>query len=261
MKVILNADDFGLSSDTTDAIVACLERGQLTNVSIMANMPDTERAIEFALEHPEYSYGVHLNFVGDGTERPVSDPASIPALVDGDGRLRRTREVRLGALKRRVPVEEIALEMDAQISAIAARGVPIAHVDSHRHLHKFAPFREALRQVLPRYGINRVRTVQDVYLRKPLASPTFYVGKLWRRDLVRSFVTTDHLYAPASAADIGWDDPLLSLMEGLPGSTIEVCVHPGVDEEWRRQERASLEAFVVKARERGHSLVAWRDLV
>ena len=96
---------------------------------------------------------------------------------------------------------------------------------------------------------------------EPLGSPTFYVGKLWRRDLVRSFVTTDHLYAPASAPDVGWDDPLLSLLDNLSGSSLELCVHPGNDEEWRRQERASLEAFVEKARERGHSLVAWRDLV
>lgn len=260
MEVILNADDFGISADTTEAIVAGLERGQLTSVSVMTSAPDTERALEYAAAHPEHSYGVHLTFVGDGDERPLCDPAAIPALVDSEGRLRRTRDVRLAALRRQIPVEQIALEMRAQIARLADCGVPVAHVDSHRHLHKFAPFRAALRQVLPSFGIRRVRTVQDVYLRKPLTSPTFYLGKAWRRDLVRSFRTTDHLYAPASAGDVGWDEPLLALLERLPGRTIEICVHPGSEEEWRRREQEALAAFAAKAPERGHALVAWRDL-
>ena len=51
-------------------------------------------------------------------------------------------------------------------------GVPVSHVDSHRHLHKYGPFAGALRRVLPGLGIERVRNVQDVYLRRRLLSPT-----------------------------------------------------------------------------------------
>jgi predicted glycoside hydrolase/deacetylase ChbG (UPF0249 family) len=260
VRLILNADDFGLSPDTTESIITCLERGELTSVSIMANMPDTERAAAFAAAHPEHDWGVHLNFVGDGTDRPLSDPSRVAALVDERGRLRSTTVTRVNALLGRIPTEQIALETEAQIASLAERGVRLGHVDSHRHLHKFAPFREALRRVLPRFGIRRVRTVQDVYLGKPLASPTFYLGKRWRRDLVRSFVTTEHLYVPASAGDHGWHDPLLTLIEELPGRTLEVAVHPGTDEDWRVSEQESLGIFVAGASERRHSLVAWREL-
>jgi len=259
MRVVLNADDFGLSTDTVAATIECFAQGQLTSATIQPGMEATPAALEFARTHPQFSFGVHLTFVGDGDERPLSGAADVPALVDGGGAFRSTREIRLRALLRRLPAAQIEREIAAQLESVRSSGVAISHVDSHRHLHKFAPFQAALRAVLPRFGIRRVRTVQDVYMRRPLLSPTYWVGPLWRRRLHRDFVTTDHFYMPTSAGDHNWD-ALAPVVGRLSGDSIEVGVHPGNRDEWRRLEREALAPFVAAVRGAGHSLVPWTDI-
>jgi predicted glycoside hydrolase/deacetylase ChbG (UPF0249 family) len=257
VQIILNADDFGSAPDTLAATIECFEAQLLTSATIMVGMPGTDDALEFARGHPEHSFGVHLQFVGDGVERPLSDPASVPALVDADGYLRPTNVIRGQALLRRVPVEQIAREATAQIEFVKSRGIPVSHVDSHRHLHKFAPFRAALARVLPRFGISWVRNVQDVYLSRPATSPTYWAGPIWRRALMRSFATTDHFYMPTSAHDSDWHQ----LASRLPaGQSLEVGLHPGYEEAWRNEERESLMPFVSEARGAGHELVSWNAI-
>jgi predicted glycoside hydrolase/deacetylase ChbG (UPF0249 family) len=259
VEIVLNADDFGYSRDTVDATIKCFDEGLLTSATIMARMPATDLALAFAREHRNFSFGVHLTFVGDGFERAVSPPSSVRALADENGCFPRSRPVRLRALAGRLPVEQIELEVAAQIDAVRDAGIEVTHVDSHRHLHKFGPFREALRRVLPRYGIARVRNVQDVYLKRPLRSPTFWLGRAWRRDLARSFTTTDHFYMPTSAHDAAWAR-VASIVDVLPGRTLEVGLHPGSDEEWRRRELASLRPFCEEALGGGHRLVSWDSI-
>jgi hypothetical protein len=127
-------------------------------------------------------------------------------------------------------------------------------------LHKFGPFREALELVLPRLGIRCVRNVQDVYVRRPLRSPTFWIGPIWRRRLMRSFTTTDHFFMPTGPRERDWAGRLLHRVRRLGGTSLEIGVHPGVDEEWRIQEAASVQAFAEEAREQRHELVSWREL-
>ena len=51
----------------------------MTSATIMAGMPGTELAVKYALEHPEFSYGLHLQ-LAEGC--PISNPDTIPSLVD-----------------------------------------------------------------------------------------------------------------------------------------------------------------------------------
>ena len=259
MRLILHADDFGASPDTVRATIECFELGILTSASIMAGMPATGQATAFARAHPELDFGVHLTFVGDESERPLSPSPEVAALVRPDGRFRSTRELRLRALLHRLRVEEIERETVRQVEAIAGAGVEITHVDSHRHMHKLPSFRMALERVLPRLGIRRVRAIQDVYLKRPVTSPTYWLGPVWQRRLNRSFATTDHFYMPTSRGDTGWERPLLAIAERLRGTTMEVGVHPGYDS-WHEGERASLAAFADLALAGGHAFVTWKDV-
>ena len=259
MRIVINADDFGHSADTVRATIDCFERGIVTSASIMPRMPATSAALQFAAAHPELSFGVHLTFVGDGTERPVADASEVEHLVDEDGRFLPTNRIRMRALTRRLPMRELEREVAAQIDAVLEGGVTVSHVDSHRHLHKYGPFRAALERVLPRYGIRRVRTVQDVYLRRPWKSPTFWIGPAWRHKLRRSFVTTDHFYMGTSAGDRTWDG-LGTLVAAFPQDrTLEIGMHPGYEEPWREAERIALADFVASIHG-AHALVGWSDL-
>lgn len=262
MQLILNADDFGASEDTVRATIACFAEGALTSSTIMVGKPATAAAIEFARSHTQHGFGVHLRLVADDDgDRPACDAGDVPGLVDEYGHLLSTQGFRIRALTHRLSVADVEREVTRQIELVQGAGVEVSHVDSHRHVHKLPAVREALRRVLPRVGIRRVRTVQDVYLRKPLASPTFWVGRSWGRPLAAAFETTQHLYLPSSAGDVDWDEPLLERCKRLPGMSLEVAVHPGTTEPWRDEERSSLLRFAAAARSAGHELISWRDLL
>jgi predicted glycoside hydrolase/deacetylase ChbG (UPF0249 family) len=260
MLIVLNADDFGYSRDTVEATIDCCERGLLTGATIMTGMPATTAALDYARSRPDLSFGVHLTFTGSGSERPLTDPSLVRTLVDREGRFRRGRDVRLRALLGRVSVEDVEREARAQIDVVREAGLSVSHVDSHRHLHKFPPFRAALRRVLPDLAISGVRNVQDVYLRRSLTNPTYLVGGVWRRRLMGDFETTDHFYMPTSTGDVNWHE-LAPRLRRLHGASIEIGVHPGMKEAWRRRERESLVAFVPAAVEQGHELVTWRSIL
>lgn len=266
MRIITNADDFGQNDDTFTATVECLEAGALAGATIMPKMPATHRAIDFAKRNPHLSFGVHLTFVreNDATpESPVSPAADVSDMVDSaDGRFLPSNSVRWKALFNRISVEQIIREITAQISFLRDAGVKISHVDSHGHLHKFKPFRAALREVLPKFGIDRVRSAQDIYMKRPLKSPTFWLGGGWRRKLRAMFRTTDHFFMPGGR-DADWPNRLLQhpRLRGLPDdATLEVGVHPGRIEPWRDAERKAIAEFVSVARAAGHHVIGWKDL-
>lgn len=257
LRIILNADDFGMSDETTDATIACFRAGALTSATIMAQMPVAARAAAFARDNPRFSFGAHLVWVGDGVERPLSRPQDIPSLVTPEGLLLNSQHARLLAIRRRLNERDIEREAEAQLAFLRDHNIPLSHVDSHGHMHKFAQFRAALTRVLPRFGITRVRSVQNVYLRRPLKSPNYWCGKLWLRQIQSAFDTTQHLYLPRSAEEETWAERLLA--RRLTG-VLEIGLHPGVVEPWRASEMRGAEQLASIARRRSIPLITWRDI-
>jgi chitin disaccharide deacetylase len=253
LQVIVSADDFGLDEDTAAATIECFEAGALSSASIMPGMPATEIALAYARERPDLDWGVHLTFTSDSGLRPLAGPENVSCLVDAEGRFLSARAIRALALARRLDTAQIAREVDAQVSAVTDAGVQVSHVDSHRHLHKFAPFRAALAQL----GIRRVRTVQDVYLTRPLRSPTYWSGRRWRGRIRNRFETTDHFFM-AAVDDPPWAGSLLERLGSLRGS-LEVGVHPGTREPWRDRDRAAVLDVTQRLDDRVER-VDWRTL-
>src|SRR6266851_10522683 len=81
--LIVNADDFGLSSGINVGIIEGFKKGILTSASIMVNAPAFDEAVELAHAHPDLGIGVHLNVLRG---KAVLPPDEIPSLVDANGR-------------------------------------------------------------------------------------------------------------------------------------------------------------------------------
>lgn len=60
-SIIINADDWGRDSATTDRTLDCFLRGTISSVSAMVFMCDSERAADLAQQH-DIDAGLHLNF-------------------------------------------------------------------------------------------------------------------------------------------------------------------------------------------------------
>jgi predicted glycoside hydrolase/deacetylase ChbG (UPF0249 family) len=255
MRVILSADDFGLNSFINRETIAALERGTILGASIMANMPEVNEALRYARRQANFSFGVHLCFVEGQALSGL-----LPTLTDSRGSFNGTRSQRLRAIFQQLSVDEIATEMRAQISKILDNGVQVDYVDSHGHMHKLKPFRDALNRVLPSFWteIKRVRNSQTIYLDPKYMNPSYLARRHFSKELRKLFVTTDEFYMPTSAGDRSWAERLAARLDSSSRS-IEVGIHPGMigDNGAEEQEAQYFMKIIVDV---GHTAVSWRDL-
>ena len=256
-KVILHADDFGFNDDTTAATIECFNDGLLTSATIMAAMPATQAAVAFAKAHPEFSFGAHLVFVDGEHEHPLCDPAQLPTLTTHEGRFLPTRELRKRALLGKISTDDVARETEAQLSLLRDCGVPLSHVDSHGHTHKLGPMRRALDKVLPRFGIMRVRTAQNVFASPSPFRATRWMGKYWDREIRKHWLTTDDFYMMSSENERLSRAQLDAML--LRNGVLEAGFHPGSLETWRVAEQSALQHFGNACRERGLQLITWNE--
>jgi chitin disaccharide deacetylase len=128
--LIFHADDMGMADEANEATIFLLENGYIQSASAMPPCPGYEDAIRWAIENPQYDVGIHLTLTSEWrTHRwgPVSDPADVPGLVDGDGYMwRSVQEVVMNASPR-----EVEKELRAQIEKTLALGYRPDHMDTH----------------------------------------------------------------------------------------------------------------------------------
>lgn len=262
MKIILHADDFGFDRDTTEATIELLNNSVLSSATIMPKTPYTYMACEYAANHPEFSFGLHLTYV-DGLE-PCSD--NIPSLVGLDGKFLLSDEVRKKALLLKLNRDDIVRESLSQIKRLTDLGVKVSHLDSHGHLHKFPSFLFALNEITQLSGINKVRRVQNVFIKPHKTNVTTVLNSLFAYYISKRFKSTDYFYMSANTMDKNWSDALLKELDLLPqNSIIEVGVHPGKsltgEEVWRAAEYYDVIEFSEKIKKGGkHQLTNWNDL-
>lgn len=227
-RVIVNADDFGLSDHTVEWTIKGFECGALTSATIMAGMPATGKAVAYAKAHPEFSFGVHFCLVD---ETPMAKQSEIPSLVDPKtAKLWQTRQFILRNFAGLIKVEDLLREMQAQYDAIANAGVKVSHVDGHGHNHRLPQSIKALKAL----GIEglKVRRCQDLFCGKPGLLSRFINGSVQRWLYDAGFVMTDHFLMNAGhTGDSKW---FSTALETLPDGVTEIGVHPGTDEEWRK---------------------------
>lgn len=148
-RLIVNADDFGLTPGVNRAIAQLHAAGALTSATLMANAHAFDDAVDLAHTHPSLGVGCHIVLV-DGI--PVSDPLMIPTLLGPDGRSFRhsLADFALAVLRGAVRPEEIAREALAQITKLQRAGITVTHADTHKHTHILmrvaAPLLSALQQ-------------------------------------------------------------------------------------------------------------------
>lgn len=255
-KIILHADDFGYDKDTVQATIDCFERGALTSASIMATCGCAPMAIEYARAHPEFSYGAHLTFV-DG----LQPATSCGSLLDGGGRFGPSDAVRRKAMAFGYDTEDIVNEIKGQMKIIEEGGVRLSHLDSHGHVHKFPSFLMALKQIRKTVPSLRVRRSQTLFIDPQKFGPVKVLNTWFDRYIVCNFKTTDVFYMPASRMDTGWAKKVLGMIgQFSDDAVVEVGVHPGYCEEWRRHEYDDMMEFAALVRESKHKTITWTEV-
>jgi predicted glycoside hydrolase/deacetylase ChbG (UPF0249 family) len=247
-RLIINADDFGLTAGVNRAIYEAHERGIVTSATLMANSKAFNGAVEIARTavDPGFSIGCHVVLL-DG--EPLLPPEQVRTLLEPGNGARHFRESLsdfvIASLRHKLNPEEIEAEASAQIHRIQFAGVKLSHFDTHKHAHMFpAVLRPLLRAARSR-GIGAVRNPFGQVWPLPLTS-LLRTRQMWTRfaqlNGLRTFAagflreveahglrTTD---GSLGVLVTGVLDLKLftAIVEAIPEGTWEFVCHPGYND-------------------------------
>jgi hopanoid biosynthesis associated protein HpnK len=242
-RLIVNADDFGLTQGVNRAIVESHYHGIVTSSTLMANGRAFEDAVAQAKSASPLSVGCHVALV-DGV--PILDRKQISTLVDkaaGDGHFYESlTNFALRAVAGRIDGGEIEAEVTAQIRKLQAAGVVVSHLDTHKHTHIFP---QVLRPLLRAAGACGVRAVRNpfgpvrfsVLTKRPGLWKRYgqvailnRLGGRFRRSVAdEGLLTTDGTVGVVATGAM--DNYLFEqVVESLPEGTWELVCHPGYND-------------------------------
>ncbi len=231
-RVIISADDFGLSPAVNEAVETAYRDGILSTASLMVAGPAAADAVERARRLPGLRVGLHLVVI----EGPaVLPPAAIPLLVGEDGRFP-SGQASLGVRYFFNPParRQLRQEIAAQFAAFAATGLPLDHANAHKHMHLHPTVGRMLIGEGMRHGLPAIRIpAEPPGIMAALGSRVGIGDRLlhrWTRVLRRQarragLRTNDHVFG------IGWSghmtaDRVLRLAARLPAGLSEIYFHP-----------------------------------
>lgn len=131
-KLVVTADDLGLSHGVNQGVLAAHRGGIVRSTSLLVTFPASEEGAELAREERALEVGLHIDLV-EGW--PASDPSRVRSLVDAEGRFLGLARMLRGLATGRVRAADIATEVRAQVERARALGTPALAWDSHRHVH------------------------------------------------------------------------------------------------------------------------------
>jgi hopanoid biosynthesis associated protein HpnK len=252
-RLILNADDFGLTSGVNRAVAELHRAGRLTSASLMARAAATDEAIEIACSTPTLGVGCHVVLL-DGV--PVLSPRNdIPNLADSvSGRFRSSLG---GFLERlltgRICPSEIEAETAAQIALLQSMGLRLTHIDTHKHVHIFPAVLRPVLRAARAAGICAVRnpfepkwsrraTHGASLLRRAEVSLLRMLEPAFRRIVAEEgFTTTDGALGVLATGSLD-ATTITSLLAKLPDGTWELVTHPGYNDAELAQVHTRLRA-------------------
>jgi predicted glycoside hydrolase/deacetylase ChbG (UPF0249 family) len=161
--LIVNADDYGLTTGVSRAILRAHREGIVTSTSALALGPAFASTAGWLADAPDLGVGVHLAIVGE--DPPLLGAAEIPSLVDRRGRLRLSwRQLLPRAFAGRIDAADVEREMSAQLEAVtsAVGAARLTHVDTHQHLHLWPAIGRVVVKLAQRAGIPAVRVTRSL---------------------------------------------------------------------------------------------------
>ena len=284
-RLIINADDFGLTQGVNRAIVEAHCHGIVTSATLMANGQAFEDASRRASSISRLSIGCHVVLV-DGLPVLRGKTPTLSNRQFDDGRLYRSLSgFALRAISGNIETDEIEAEATAQIRKLQTAGVVVSHLDTHKHTHMLPSVLRPLLRAARSCGVPAMRNPFgpvhiSVVAKRPRLWKQFSKVRVLNR-LGRTFrrsVQDAGMLTPDGTVGIvatGAMDARLfeSIVNSLPEGTWELVCHPGYNDadlgsiRTRLRESRALELQILtspEAREilarSGVQLISYREL-
>jgi hopanoid biosynthesis associated protein HpnK len=284
-RLIVNADDFGLTSGVNRGIIEAQTRGIVTSATLMACGPKFQEAVGLAVQTPSLSVGCHVLLVDACPVLELQQVSSLALANSGQPQFRESIvSFACLAATRRLSEEQIEAEITAQILKLQSAGVQVSHLDSHKHTHMFPVVFKPMLRAAKKCGVRAIRN--------PFEPLLFARTRLWnwkrsfQLGILRSFrssfrralnqagmITPDGCVGIVSTGGLN-AEVFRALVKNLPEGTWEFVSHPGYNDaelgkiktrlrRSREKELAILTSAEVKQllRRERIELISYRDFV
>jgi len=237
-RLIVNADDFGMSEEVNEAVIRAYKEGVLTSTSLMVTGAAFEHAVKLAREHAGLAVGIHLVTVVGKSVLPHTE---IPTLVDPEKNFSNNPvsaglKYYFSARSRR----ELRQELAAQFERFRSTGLPLSHIDGHLHLHVHPVIFNAALELGAKYGARRMRVpVEERRLAlefdgsnstQKTISTMLFGGLAWyMRSRLRKhgFTFPERVYGNLQSGHMS-EAYCLYVLERLSAEISEIYFHPAV---------------------------------
>jgi len=235
--LIINADDFGMSHSTNEAVMELLKGKFISSATVMMPCPWAKEAVEFCKENPDLNVGIHLTFTSEWKMYkwgPVTQSSRVDSLVDEYGYFHESAE----KVRKQAKREQVREEIRSQIEKALRLGLDPSHLDNHMGslyglgegecfldiVFEFCkeyrlPFRlpkipdEKIEKQVPKDLLKRIKGYIEIAQSNGIVLIDYLIG----------FSTSDKRDYPSCKEEI------ISILRGLKPGVTELYIHPAKD--------------------------------
>ena len=238
-RLIVNADDFGLSPEVNAGIMRAHRDGILRSASLMVAEPAAHAAAELARDNPELDVGLHA-VVCRG--RSMLDASRLGAAVDASGEF---IDSPVAAGMRYFFDRSMRAPMTDELRAQVERHLELVgylnHIDGHLNFHVHPLFADILVDLAVEYKVPcirlpRERVMTTIRLRRDNAARKLVESIIFRtlsrrtsRMMAeRGLASTDALYGLHQSGHLS-EDYVVGVLDRIRDGTTELYFHPAAD--------------------------------
>jgi chitin disaccharide deacetylase len=229
-KLIVTADDFGLSEKVNEGILEAFHKGVVRNTTLMVNYPDAEASVACLKQAKGLDVGIHLNLTSGP---PVLSPGQVPSLVDRRGKFFGLGPFLTRAVLGRIDWSDVRNEWRAQIERGIHMGCHFSSITGHQHIHMLPPLAKISASLVKEYGITAVRLSRfhsrnifwPLFAKALVLNPCAAVA---RRLFDREKIRYNHYVIEIPSAPINMAlERFRRNLQRIPEGVHELVCHPG----------------------------------
>ena len=241
-RLIVNADDLGLTASVNRGIVEAHRAGIVTSATLMANGAAYDDAVSLVSGESRLGIGCHVDLV---QLSPTLSPAQVPSLCENGHFRHGLAALAARSVLGRIDPGEVASEVAAQIRKLQSSGIKVSHLDTHKHAHVFPAILSPLLRAARDCGVRAIRNpfepgaanrLLDVAARPGLVKRWAAVRILssmapqFRRKVRQEgLFTTDGTVGIVFTGSLT-QERLCELLRNVPDGCWELVMHPGYND-------------------------------
>lgn len=169
LKLVINADDLGMSEIVNQEILKMIKLGAISSSSILANGVAFDKVKDIVENSPKISFGVHLN-LDEFESLTHSVVLEEYGIINKDGFFLKGAIFKIVHFDKKLEVA-IKEELFSQIKKVSDLGIHISHIDSHHHIHTIVGLFDIIQEVSKSFNIHKCRlsyypSFRIIYLQK-----------------------------------------------------------------------------------------------